>query len=63
MSFAEADVPPTQPVSLRLPPDVLAWLKARGEAEDRSPAYLVAKLVRAEMTREAKAKARPKSAR
>ena len=49
---------PTKPVSLRLAPDVVAWLKARAKADDRSLAYVVMQIVRAEMEREQKAKKR-----
>jgi hypothetical protein len=51
----------TKSVSLRLPPDVVEWLKARAQAEERSLAFLVTKIVRAELQREAKAK--PKAAK
>jgi hypothetical protein len=49
---------PTKPVSLRLAPDVVTWLKARATADDRSLAYVVMQIVRAEIEREQKAKKR-----
>jgi hypothetical protein len=47
---------PTKAVGLRLAPDVVAWLTARAKADQRSLAFIVIELVRAEMAREAKAK-------
>lgn len=55
--------PPTKMVSLRLAPDVLEWIQARAAADRRSLAFIVMELARAEMAREAKAKARPKKAK
>ena len=49
---------PTKAVGLRLAPDVVEWLKARAKADDRSLAYVVMQIVRAEMEREQKAKKR-----
>jgi hypothetical protein len=51
-------MPPTRSVTLRLPHDVAAWLRTRADADDRSLAYIVVQLVRAEMERERKAKKR-----
>jgi hypothetical protein len=47
---------PTKPVSLRLAPDVIAWLKAKADADQRSLAFIVMQLVREQMAREAKPK-------
>jgi hypothetical protein len=47
---------------LRLPPDVEAWLKKKAAEDQRSLAFIVTTLVREQMTREAKAKARAKAA-
>ena len=49
---------PTKAVGLRLAPDVVEWLKARAKADDRSLAYVVMQIVRAEIEREQKAKKR-----
>jgi hypothetical protein len=51
-------MPPTKAVGLRLAADVVEWLKARAKADDRSLAYVVMQIVRAEMEREQKAKKR-----
>jgi hypothetical protein len=47
---------PTKSVSLRLAPDVVEWLTARAQEDQRSFAFLVMKLVREEMARETKRK-------
>jgi hypothetical protein len=57
-SVTELNMAPTKPVSLRLAPDVVTWLKARATADDRSLAYVVMQIVRAEIEREQKAKKR-----
>jgi hypothetical protein len=49
-------------VSLRLAPDVVAWLKARAAADQRSLAFIVMQLAREQMAREAKPK-RPRQAK
>jgi hypothetical protein len=61
-SVTELSMAPTKPVSLRLAPDVVAWLTARAKADDRSLAYVVMRIVRAEMEREQKAKKRKATA-
>jgi hypothetical protein len=51
-------------IAIRLPPDAVQWLKARASSEERSRASVIARLIREEMAREAKAKAKkpkPKS--
>jgi hypothetical protein len=45
---------PTKAVGLRLAPDVVDWLKKRAAADQRSLAFIVMQIVRAEMAREAK---------
>jgi hypothetical protein len=55
-------MPPTQQTGMRLPPDVVAWLKRRAREDRRSMAFITTELVRAEIAREArsrKAQARP----
>jgi hypothetical protein len=47
-------MPPTPAIGLRIPRDAAEWLKARAAAEQRSLAFIVTALVRAEMAREAK---------
>ncbi len=49
---------PTKTTSLRLPADVLEWLKAQAEADQRSLAFIVSKVVREAKARAAKAKKR-----
>jgi hypothetical protein len=54
-------MPKTTVTGLRLAPEVLAWLKTKGAAEQRSLAFIVNGVVRAEMAREARsAKQKPK---
>jgi hypothetical protein len=53
-----AKLAPTQQVGVRLPPDVLAWLRRRGQENVRSMAAEIVVLVRAEMAREQRAKKR-----
>jgi hypothetical protein len=52
---------PTKAVGLRLAPDVVEWLKARAEADQRSLAFIVMALVREQMRREAKTKTRTRT--
>ncbi len=47
---------PKRQISIRLPDDVLAWLRSRGSENQRSAAFILAELVRAEMAREERAK-------
>jgi hypothetical protein len=54
-------MPPTKMVSLRLAPDVLEWVQARAASDQRSIAFIVMALARAEMAREAKAKTKAKT--
>jgi hypothetical protein len=57
---------PTKVTGLRLPDDVMGWLREQGALEERSPAFLVTRIVREEMARNtpaksaAKAKGKPK---
>jgi hypothetical protein len=54
---------PTTQLAVRVPPDVLAWLDRKKNAEERSYAFILIKLVRAEIEREVKAQAKkPKAA-
>jgi hypothetical protein len=53
----EIFMPPTPALGLRrLPADVAQWLRARAAAEERSLAFIVARLIREQMAREAKTK-------
>ena len=54
---------PTKAVGLRLAPDVVAWLRQRADADQRSLAFVVTQVVRGEMAREGKAKPRPAGSR
>ena len=47
---------PTEQIALRLPLDVVQWIKARAAEEERSRASVVTRLIRKEMARETKAK-------
>jgi hypothetical protein len=49
-------VSPTEQLGLRLPPDIVAWLRQRGKEEQRSMAFIAAQAIREAMTREARAK-------
>ena len=46
-------VRPSKQIGLRLPPEMLAWLEAAA-SEDRTVAYVIKRLIAAEMAREAK---------
>ena len=50
---------PTKAVGLRLAPDVVAWLKHRAEADQRSLAFIVTQIVRGEIAREERAAPKP----
>ena len=50
----DSPLPPTRQFTLRLAPDVAAWLQARADADQRSLAFIVMALARQEMAREAK---------
>ena len=52
---------PTKSVSLRLAPDVIAWLKARAGADQRSLAFVVMALCRQQMALEQKPARRPRA--
>jgi hypothetical protein len=54
-------MPPTPALGLRIPRDAAEWLKARAAAEQRSLAFIVTALIRAEMAREEAAKKRKTS--
>jgi hypothetical protein len=56
IALEDFSLPPTKQFTLRLAPDVAEWLQARARADQRSLAFIVMELVRAEMTREQKAK-------
>jgi hypothetical protein len=56
VSREDSSMAPTKAVGLRLAPDVVEWLKARAKEEERSPAFLVTRLIRQQMAREAKPK-------
>ena len=47
---------PTLQTGMRLPPDVVAWLKKRAREDRRSMAFITTELVRAEIAREEKIK-------
>ncbi len=48
----ELRLAPTRQISMRLPPDVIAWLKKRAKDDKRSLAFITTELVRAEIARE-----------
>ena len=47
---------PTKQTGLRLPPDVVKWLKQKGKEDMRSMAAIVTLMIRTEIAREAKPK-------
>ena len=49
-------MPPTKQFTFRLPPDVAEFLQVSAKKDQRSLAFIVTAIVRAEMAREAKAK-------
>jgi predicted DNA-binding protein len=51
---------PTRQIALRLPHEMVEWLELRAKQDDRSFAYVVKKIVEAEMQRERKKAARAK---
>ena len=57
-----AYVRPTKQIALRLMPEMLAWLEATAKEQDRSLAYVIKRILAAEMARAAKAK-QPKAAK
>ena len=56
--FNIAHTSSTEPVGLRLPHDVMAWLRRRGKEEQRSMAFIAAQAIREAMERETAAKKR-----
>ena len=56
MGLCVVRMAPTKQVGLRLAPDVVAWLQAKADADQRSLAFVVMALVREQMAREAKSK-------
>jgi hypothetical protein len=44
---------PVRQIGLRLTPELFAWLEAMAKAEDRTLPYLVKRILKAEMEREA----------
>jgi hypothetical protein len=44
-------MPPTVPVSLRLAPELVDWLTARAAEDERSRAFIISKMIKAEMAR------------
>jgi hypothetical protein len=51
---------PTRQIALRLPHAMVDWLELRAKQDDRSFAYVVKKIIEAEMARERKKAAREK---
>ena len=51
-------VRPSKQIGLRLAPEMLAWLEAAATSEDRTVAYVIRRLIAAEMAREEAAKKR-----
>ena len=49
---------PTEQLGLRLPPDVVAWLRRRGKEDQRSMAFIATQAIREAMARETAAKKR-----
>jgi hypothetical protein len=49
---------PTEQLGLRLPPDVVAWLRRRGKEEMRSMAVVATIAIREAMAKEERAKKR-----
>jgi hypothetical protein len=57
-----AYVRPTKQIAFRLTLEMHGWLEATAKEQDRSLAYVIKRIIAAEMAREAKAK-KPKAAK
>jgi predicted HicB family RNase H-like nuclease len=57
-AFEDFSLAPTKQFTVRLAPDVAAYISARAKADQRSLAFVLMQIVRAEMAREAAAKKR-----
>jgi uncharacterized protein (DUF4415 family) len=58
MSVKDDEMSPTEQLGLRLPSDIVAWLRRRGKEDQRSMAFIAAQAIREAMAREAATKKR-----